>query len=160
MNEGFDEGTADQEEGPEIVGRNNKINMTIINANARSLTPKIDSLLDCMEEYGPCVAVVTETWMRDSELEMNLSDLSLGAGVGILSKNRDPLTSNGVSYGGVAILWNENLGSFKKLDIGGGGQYEVIVGVGSLKNLSRRLVVVSCYLPPGMDREKGKACLE
>ena len=61
-----------------------------------------------MEEIDASVAVVTETWFRDWDMEGVVSDLSLGAGVGMIHKNRDPCSSNGVAYGGVAVLWKDN----------------------------------------------------
>ena len=42
-----------------------KDTLTIINTNARSLIPKIDSLDECFGELEADIAVVTETWMRD-----------------------------------------------------------------------------------------------
>ena len=38
-----------------------KNRLNLINTNARSLCPKIDSLLDCFEELEVDLAVVTET---------------------------------------------------------------------------------------------------
>ena len=39
--------------------------------------------------------------MKDGPvLDNNASDLSLGAGIGMINKNRRPLDSNGVAYGG------------------------------------------------------------
>ena len=90
----------DEGEKSNSLEENDKANFTIINANARSLCTKIDSLIDCMEEAGAGVAVVTETWMKDGPaLDNNASDLSLGAGIGMLNRNRRPLDSNGVAYG-------------------------------------------------------------
>ena len=54
---------------------------TIINTNARSLCPKIVSLIDCLEEMTATVGVVTETWLADGEsLHADLDDLMNGAG--------------------------------------------------------------------------------
>ena len=55
------------------------MDMTIINTNARSLCPKIGSLIDCFNELDAGIAVVTETWLRDGlELEKDKEDLSRG----------------------------------------------------------------------------------
>ena len=103
--------------------------MTLINTNARSLRPKIESLLDILEEVDTSVAVVTETWMQDGErMLQEVMDLSLGAGVGILYRNREALASNGVSYGGVAVLWKECFGTFKKVEVKNPEHYEVLEG--------------------------------
>ena len=80
---------------------NDKIfEMTIINANARSLCPKIDSLITCMDEMEASIGVVTETWFRDSpELEDDLADLQGRAGLSMLKLCRAP-NAQGVSHGG------------------------------------------------------------
>lgn len=123
--------------------------LTLLNTNARSLTPKIDSLLDCMNEVDASVVTVTETWLRSGErMEESVRDLSLGAGVGMLHKNRDPASSNGVCYGGVAILWKESFGSFRNIQFKNPKGHEVLVGAGSMKGHRRKLVVIACYIPP------------
>ena len=41
--------------------------LTIINTNARSLCPKINSMVDYFNELECTFAIVTETWMSDRE---------------------------------------------------------------------------------------------
>lgn len=48
--------------------------LTVLNANARSLTPKIESLADCMYEIEASIAIVTETWLQDGEAENFMID--------------------------------------------------------------------------------------
>ena len=43
----------------------NKLNLTVLNTNARSLCPKIGSLVDCFSELKAAIGVVTETWLAD-----------------------------------------------------------------------------------------------
>ena len=63
---------------------NNCTVFTIINTNARSICPKINSLLDTIEELDAAVAVVTETWLADgATLEEDRQDLLLGAGISL-----------------------------------------------------------------------------
>ena len=38
---------------------------TIINGNARSLRPKIESLIDCFNETESTVGIITETWLGE-----------------------------------------------------------------------------------------------
>ena len=55
--------------------------MRVINTNARSLCPKIDSLVDVMEESDASLAVVTETWLKDGDrLDEDVDGLSRGRG--------------------------------------------------------------------------------
>ena len=73
---------------------------TIINTNSRSLCPKIDSLIDCMTECDARVAVVTEKWLKDGQrLDDDAEDLSAGAGLGMIARNRNVPAANGVTYG-------------------------------------------------------------
>ena len=72
---------------------NGPLNLTrlnLINANARSLRPKMDSLVDNFTEMDVDIAVLTETWLRDSQEEELRRDLSLGSGLGLLTMNRRP----------------------------------------------------------------------
>ena len=134
--------------------------MSIINTNARSLRPKIDSLLDVIEETDSSIAVVIETWMQDGDnIAREVEDLSLGAGVGLLYRNREPTASNGVSYGGVAVLWRECFGSFRKLDLKNPDRFEVLVTAGSVVGHSRKTIVVACYLPPNMPLDRAEKCM-
>ena len=40
--------------------RQNKVNVTVINTNARSLCPKINSLIDCFTDLNATIGVITE----------------------------------------------------------------------------------------------------
>ena len=71
----------------------------------------MDSLVDNFTEMDVDIAVLTETWLRDSQEEELRRDLSLGSGLGLLTMNRRP-NDNGVSYGGVAVVWRESAVNF------------------------------------------------
>ena len=76
-----------------------------MNTNARSLCPKINSLIDAFNETGAAITTITETWFRDCpELDADLLDIENGTGVSFICKNRKP-AANGVAYGGVAIAF-------------------------------------------------------
>lgn len=47
--------------------------LTVINTNARSLCPKIDCLVDCMEEKDAGLAVIMETWLGGGMYWMRMS---------------------------------------------------------------------------------------
>ena len=74
----------DDDESVAPVTEENKHDGTlinIINTNARSLCPKIDSLIDCFEELDVTLGVVTETWLADGDsLDRDIQDLAKGAG--------------------------------------------------------------------------------
>lgn len=135
--------------------------LTIVNTNARSLAPKIDSLVDCFEEIGVDGAVVTETWLRDGrELQENLSDLEGRAGIGSLTLNRDPHPTTGVSHGGVGFFYKKKIGSFKRINMPNPDKFEILPVIGNLRGLARKLVVVGVYIPPNYAAARGAACLE
>ena len=78
--------------------------LNIINTNARSLCPKINSLIDCFEELDITLGVVTETWLASGDsLDKDVQDLARGAGLNMVCLNRD-VGGRGVAHGGVAVV--------------------------------------------------------
>ena len=67
------------------------------------MKPKIESLLDCVQELEAGVSVVTETWMHEEEVPEIGQDLRLGHGMGVLASCRER-NNNGVTYVGVALI--------------------------------------------------------
>ena len=135
-------------------------NFIIINTNARSLCPKIDSLVDCFDELGAHVGVITETWIADGEgLEEDLEGLELGAGLGMICRNR-PINSRGFSHGGVAVVYRSEACSFVRVNVPNPDEFEVVVALGTLPGHNRKLVTIGCYIPPGLTVPVGKKCLD
>ena len=101
-----------------------------------------------MTETDARLAIVTETWMGDKDrLEEDALDLDLGSVLGMLSLSR-PYASNGVMYGGVALIWRNSLCQFKEVKIRNSQRYEVLVGAGSIPGHRHKLVVLACYSLP------------
>ena len=133
---------------------------TIINTNARSLCPKIQSLVDCFEELGAAIGTITETWLTDGQsLQDDIQDLNLGSGIGMICRNR-AANSRGFSHGGVAMIYQTGSCNFSRVDLLNPAEFEVLVCAGTIPGHSRKMIVVSCYIPPGYDVARGKACLE
>ena len=89
----------------------------IIYANARSLCPKIHSLIDCFNELDADVAIITETWLTSSPtLDKDIEDLFLGAGIGLLVRSRDP-GSRGFSHGGVGLAFRSQSCTFREIHV-------------------------------------------
>ena len=104
---------------------------------------------------------MTETWLRDGpELEKDREDLSEGAGLGMVVRNRSRPAGNGVTYGGVAVLWRENFCTFKKVDCPNPSDFEVLVCAGSIPGHSRKMVVIARYLPPNYTRTRAAGAME
>ena len=77
--------------------------LTLINTNARSLCPKIDSMIDNFNELDCTFAIITESWLSDGEhLENDMKDLQDGAGITMLCRNR-PQNHRGVAHGGGSV---------------------------------------------------------
>ena len=131
----------------------------IINTNARSLCPKINSFIDCFEEMEASLAVVTETWLTDGQaLQDDIQDLELGSKIKLLARNRTP-SVNGVCHGGVAIAFRNDRCSLAEVHMGNPDNYEVMVAAGSVPGHSRKLVVIAAYVPPNYTRARGLGCL-
>ena len=120
------------------IGLKKKENMlTIINTNARSLCPKLDSLVNCFTELTADVSIITETWMRDGpELEELVSDFKKATGWACIAKNRQANLNTGVVHGGIAVFYRTSVASFKKIDIDV-GEFEILLVVGTLAGSSR-----------------------
>ena len=128
--------------------KNRKNKFTFALTNARSLGPKIKSLIDYFEELEIAIALITETWLVGGrELEQNVADLELGENLSIINKNRCDRRG-----GGVAIVYDRakcKLGEYK---IQGNG-WEIIAAIGTLTGgrlrekipLSQRLIWMSSY---------------
>ena len=135
--------------------------MNIINTNARSLSPKIDSFIECYEELNVDIAVITETWLKDGpHLDQDLLDLERGAGIGSLTLNRDPNPSTRVAHGGVAIFFQSSVFSFKTFRFDNPHKFEILPAVLSIKGSARKLVVVAAYVPPNYTVPRARQCLE
>ena len=138
-----------------------KHELTLINTNARSLAPKIDSLIDCFDEMSVDIAVVTETWFREGqELRQDLEDLELGAAISTIVRCREPNPTTGVAHGGVAILYKKRIGTFKEIKIDNPERYEVLPAVGTIKGTSRKMIVLAAYLPPNYTAARAAGCIQ
>ena len=157
----------DEEENDESINLTNKDSdddndkpFTFIITNARSLCPKIKSLIDCMEEMDCSVGVVTETWLSDGDfLETDIANVAAEAGIGMICLNREP-NAAGVSHGGVAVTYKTDLCSMKRVEFDKPDKFKVLVTVASLPGYSRRLLTVACYLPPRYTVHRGRAAIQ
>ena len=54
----------------------NKEVLNVLSTNARSVAPKIDCLVDYLEQMDTTVAILSETWLSDSdELHIHITDI-------------------------------------------------------------------------------------
>lgn len=128
--------------------------------NARSLGPKLQSLIDCMEEKEAGLCVVTETWFKEGrKLDEDSEWMRETAGLGMISRCRRA-QENGVAYGGVSLIWGDSLFSMRRVRMANPEDFEVVVGAGSLRGHTRKVLLVGCYVPLNYDRRWGMKCME
>ena len=121
----------------------------ILVTNARSLSPKIESLQNMFESYHLDVALVTESWLRDSQLlDADVVDLEHGTGLKIIYKNRPKKNASRRSVGGgVSIVYSKARCSFKERRIAG-NKFELVAAVGRIGRLQRQVAIFCVYLEP------------
>ena len=138
----------------------NKLALNLINTNARSLRPKIPSFITCFTNLALCLAIVTETWFAaGNRLELETENLLLGNGLTMKCLNRQP-TINGLSHGGVAIIYRDTWARSKDYEFANPDFYEVLPLRLDFAELTRPLFVVAAYIPPGYNVGRGRACLQ
>ena len=138
----------------------NKLAMNIINTNARSLWPKLPSFIVCFTNLALCLAIVTETWFAaGSRLELETENLLLGQGLNMRCLNRPP-SINGLSHGGVAIIYRDSWARGKSYKFDNPDQYEVLPLRLDFAEFDRPMFVIAAYIPPGYTVPRGRACLQ
>lgn len=118
--------------------------------NARSLAPKIESLVDAFGSLNLHFACITETWYSGGkELRDHIGEVEGRTGIRILQKSRDGrIRKRG---GGVAVAFNTALCNFKQRQLKVvSREHEVLCAVGKVGKIGRKVVVFVVYIPPGM----------
>ena len=79
---------------PHRICTQKKINCNLLLTNARSLSPKIDSLLDYIDELDITVAVISESWLKPGyRLDQEIDDLRRGENLDVFHHSRKPKKS-------------------------------------------------------------------
>ena len=119
--------------------------------NARSLAPKISSLIENFSEYDWSFAVVSETWFVEGpKFEETIRELSLGHGLDAICQNRNP--KQGLNTGGgVAILWRKSKIRLKVFTVRKNG-CEVVTAKGKIADCNRSIYIIGIYIPPATRR--------
>lgn len=115
--------------------------------NARSLSPKTDSLVTMFDELELGFASITETWFSDGEIfEKNAKKLE-DEDLRIVQKSRK---SRG---GGVAIVFNVRKINLSNVWIKD-NKFELVSVVGRTVESSTKILILTAYYPPQMNKEK------
>ena len=139
--------------------KDNKTPINIVNTNARSLRPKIPSLVQCFLNLALTFAIITETWFASGiGLELESERLLLGHGLGIKCLNRPPV--NGLSHGGVAIVYRESIAKASVYSFPNPDLFEVLPVIMSVVGVKRKFFVLAVYIPPGYTAPRGRQCMQ
>ena len=134
--------------------------LTVINANARSLLPKIESLNDCFHEKRVDLACLTETWMQGNRLEDCIDEVKDRFSLGAIFRNRSNIAANGRQYGGVAFFYRTKTGSFDIFPFLNPDDHEILGTVGRVAGIKGQIVFFSCYAPPNLGQLRASALIE
>ena len=121
--------------------------MNIFVTNARSLQPKIESLVTAFEELELHVAVVTESWLKPGQkLLREIAEYENGPGISVIHKSRETRRGRNAG-GGVAILFNKDKIRLAERKIRRGNN-EIVCVIGKITGMSRHLAIIGAYIPP------------
>ena len=138
----------------------NKVQLNIINTNARSLRPKIPSLIRCFLNLALTFAIVTETWFSSGGmLEKQSEDLLLGHGLVLHALNRPPSLS-GASHGGVAVIARDSCTKSSIIKFANPEAFEVLPVLITLPDVIRKIHVIAAYIPPNYPVPRARQCMQ
>ena len=137
----------------------NDISLNMCLINCRSLKPKLNSLVECFKMNNLSVSLLNETWLykSDSQAKHLLKQISLDHKIEIIRKDRN---SRG---GGVAIAFNSDKISLKKLDLAvlkTKNHLEIVAARGKIKGYKKDVTFFSCYLPPKYTKAESSDMLD
>ena len=111
--------------------------------NARSISSKIDSLIDMFREEDASIVSISETWLKDGKLnDCNVADLEEAQQISLIVKNR---ARRG---GGLAIAYDMRVIKLKKFPLT--TKHEFVCASGNMIGTKRSVFVLSYYIPPAM----------
>ena len=140
--------------GQNTLDFKHKNSLDIVLSNARSLLPKIDSMIETMQEISCEIAVATETWFQDGPaLDRRLEAIEAETGYATIRRNRQ--TGRG---GGVAIIYKR--GDIKMDEIKTSKDFEVVAAIARRTGQRRKVAVVAVYVPPNYNAEQNNKCLD
>ena len=143
-----------------LVFTDNKVQLNLINTNARSLQPKSSSLIRCFLNLTLTFAIITETWLHGgTRLELETERLLLGHGLRMHALSREPLAS-GVCYGGLAIICREACTKSSVLSFPNPDKFEVLPTMIKVSDVKRKIFAIAAYIPPNYTVGRGRQCLQ
>ena len=120
--------------------------MKVLLINARSLSPKLYSMVDTMHEINAHIALVTETWFKDMKyVEEQLENMKNALEFACIRKDREGVRTGG----GVAIIYKT--GDLGMQQIRSSTRSEIVAAVGRRIGQRCKIVVINAYIPPSLD---------
>ena len=133
----------------------NKNELNILLVNARSLRPKLYSLIDTMQELDGHIALLTETWFhQDRQLDITLEDMKNALGYDCIRRDR----TDGREGGGVAIFYK--MGDLQLQQIKVETEFEIVAAIDRRTGQRRKMVVLTIYITPSLEAEGSDKALE
>ena len=118
--------------------------------------PKLDSLIETVEELDADVCFVTETWLTNSSrIEQRFTDLRDKLGYGFIRRDRPGERP----AGGVGILFKESRIQMMRIKVPP-SEYEIVAAIGRRTGQRRKVLAIAMYIPPWYDAAKNAGCLE
>ena len=112
--------------------------------NARSLPPKITSMIECFRELDLAFFAITETWLKNDEsTKLSLEELNQNEKIRLLTRNR------GSRGGGVAVAYDTTRANFSVVKLPR-NRFEMMCCAGRVEKIPGQVVVFTVYLPPKM----------
>ena len=141
--------------------RNSFSTLSFINANARSLIPKVNSLFDCFVEKQLDLAFLTETWFQDGRiLQEKINEYEDNFSLGTIFRNRDSVAANGRKYGGIAFFYRRATSKFDRFELVNPEGHEVLATVGRIVGVRGKVFCITCYAPPNLTQSRAQQLIE
>ena len=140
------------------IKRIKKTTFDFIVTNARSLAPKIESVITAFNELDLHFAVIAESWLKECKnLSDDLDDLNDGENISIIHKSRKSRRGKNAG-GGIAILFQKNKIRLSERKIRR-GKCELVCATGKLPGVARKIVILGAYLPPNIKANQAHEAL-
>ena len=138
-------------EQPDRENDNKDFSYNVLLTNARSLSPKIESLHTFFEEHRLDVAMITESWLKDgSTLDRDVIDLEHGTNLKIIYKNRPKRAASARAVGGgVSIVFDKARCNLRERRIVG-NKFELVLATGKIAKVIRPFAFICIYIEPRM----------
>ena len=117
-------------------------------------------MADSIFELEANVAIVTETWLQDGQLDSAVLDVAGEHGLDLVARNRLGVAANGRQYGGVAIVSRSSASNLKPLEIDNPECFEVLCVTGKVSKMRDKVAIIAVYIPPGYTRPRADLCVE